>query len=100
MEDRMAWAPRTTGRLPFPLSWPQGTTGARARAAALVRAAYAPVDIAPLVYFRIMFGAIMLWEVFRYFDNRWISGYWIQPAYNFPYAGFEWVRPWPGNGMY
>ena len=32
-----------------------------------------PVDIAPLILFRIAFGAIMGWEVWRHFTNRWID---------------------------
>ncbi len=61
---------------------------------------FAPVDIAVLVYFRIAFGAIMLWEVWRYFHYGWIARYWIDPIFNFTYHGFDWVRAWPGNGMY
>ena len=60
----------------------------------------APVDIASLVYFRIAFGAIMLWEVWRYFNFDWISSYWITPTFHFTYWGFGWVKPWPGEGMY
>ena len=59
-----------------------------------------PVDISSLVFFRVAFGLVMMWEIKRYFANGWISRYWIQPALNFPYDLFEWVRPWPGPGMY
>ncbi len=61
---------------------------------------FAPVDIASLVYFRILFGAILLVEVWRYFHNRWIALEFIRPRFHFTYYGFEWVHPWPGNGMY
>ena len=61
---------------------------------------FAPVDILSLVYFRIAFGAIMLWEVYRYFDHGWIARYWITPTLHFAYYGFDWVRPWGGSGMY
>ncbi|NEQ53091.1 MAG: HTTM domain-containing protein [Leptolyngbya sp. SIO3F4] len=61
---------------------------------------FTPVDIASLVYFRIVFGGIMLWEVWRYFDRGWIARYWIDPILNFPFFGFEWFHPWPGQGMY
>lgn len=61
---------------------------------------FAPVDIASLAYFRIAFGAIMLWEVWRYFDHGWIARYWIAPDFHFKYFGFGWVHPWPGIGMY
>lgn len=64
------------------------------------RRLFAPHDIAALVYFRIAFGAIMLWEVGRYFEHGWIARYWIEPAFHFTYYGFGWVQPWPGAGMY
>jgi vitamin K-dependent gamma-carboxylase len=60
---------------------------------------FAPVDIASLVYFRIAFGALMVWEVLRYFSYGWVHEYYIQPAYHFTYYGFDWVRPWPGDWM-
>jgi len=59
-----------------------------------------PVDIAPLVYFRVLFGAIMFWEVCRYFDNRWIERYFIVPPFHPSYFGFEWVAPLSSRGMY
>jgi vitamin K-dependent gamma-carboxylase len=61
---------------------------------------FAPVDIASLAYFRIAFGAIMLVEVWRYFNYNWIARYFIVPQFHFSYWGFEWVRPWPAAGMY
>jgi hypothetical protein len=61
---------------------------------------FTPVDIASLVAFRIAFGAIMLWEVLRYFSYGWIADYWIRPSFHFTYPGFDWVKPWPGVGMY
>ena len=61
---------------------------------------FAPVDIASLVYFRIAFGAIMLWEVWRYISYGRIARYWIDPTFHFTYYGFEWLRPRPGDGMY
>ncbi len=59
-----------------------------------------PVDISSLVYFRIIFGMVMMWEATKYFENRWITNYWIIPEFNFHYPLFEWVNPWPGQGMY
>jgi len=66
----------------------------------LCAALFKPVDISFLVFFRILFGAIMLWEVYRYFTYGWISRYFIEPAVTFTYYGFSWVQPWPGRGMY
>lgn len=83
---------------------PQAATAApKARGglhiAVLVGRALAPVNIADLVWFRIAFGAILLVEVCRYFQNGWIGIYYVEPAFLFKYYGFGWVRPWPGNGM-
>jgi vitamin K-dependent gamma-carboxylase len=61
---------------------------------------FAPVDIASLVYFRILFGAILLVEIWRYFNNRWIALEYIRPRFHFTYYGFEWVHPWPASGMF
>ena len=63
-------------------------------------ALFEPVDISFLVFFRVVFGGILLWEVYRYFSYGWISRYFIEPAVNFTYYGFSWVKPWPGRGMY
>ena len=61
---------------------------------------FKPKDIISLVIFRVAFGMIMLWEVLRYFENDWIKKYWIEPSFHFTYEGFDWVKPWPGDGMY
>jgi len=59
----------------------------------------APVDSASLVFFRIAFGGMMLWEVWRYFDHGWIERFWVEPLFHFSYYGLNWIRPWPGAGM-
>jgi len=41
-----------------------------------------PVDIAPLVYFRSIFGDIMLWECWRYYSAGWIDRYWIDKPFH------------------
>ncbi len=66
----------------------------------LCAALFTPVDISFLVFFRIVFGGILLWEVTRYFTHGWIARYYIEPALNFTYYGFSWVKPWSGSGMY
>jgi len=63
-------------------------------------ALFEPVDISFLVFFRIIFGGIMLWETYRYFTHGWIRRYFIETTVNFSYYGFSWVKPWPGSGMY
>jgi len=61
---------------------------------------FAPVDIASLVFFRIAFGLIMLWQVWLFFEHNWIKRYWMDTTFHFTYWGFDWVRPWTGDGMY
>ena len=80
----------------LPVDVPHG----RSIPGALGERLFAPVDIASLVAFRIAFGAIMMWEVWRYVTNGWINRYFIEPRFHFTYYGFEWVGPWPGGWMY
>ena len=49
-----------------------------------------PVDISFLVFFRILFGGIMLWEVYRYFTYGWIGRYFVEPVINCTFYGFSW----------
>src|SRR5579864_1152944 len=62
--------------------------------------AFAPVDIASLVFFRIAFGLLMAWEVCRYFKNESVYHYWVEPKFLFKYYGFSWIHPWPGDWLY
>ena len=61
---------------------------------------FAPIDASSLTIFRIGFGFIMLWDMWRYYHHGWIERYYIEPSFYFKYYGFEWVQPWPGDGMY
>lgn len=76
------------------------TTTNQTRSESFFTPLFRQVDIAPLVFFRIFFGAIMLWEVTRYFDHGWISRYFIDPQFHFKYYGFGWVQALPGDWMY
>ena len=53
---------------------------------------FGPVDVAPLVYFRIVFGVTMLWEAANFLRFGWVRQLYLTPAYFFTYQGFEWVR--------
>ncbi len=55
----------------------------------------APVDIASLVYFRIAFGAIMAWEMWRFVDHGWIDRYYTDKDLYFSYWPFTFVEPLP-----
>lgn len=61
---------------------------------------FAPIDIAALVYYRVAFGALALWEVWRFADAGWIERHYIEPGFHFSYYGFAWLQPWSGDGMY
>ena len=76
------------------------SSDAKANSLRLCAVLFEPVDISFLVFFRILFGGILLWEVYRYFTRGWIERYFVEPAVNFTYYGFSWVKPWPGRGMY
>ncbi len=66
----------------------------------LIDRLFEPVDNASIVLFRIAFGAIMFWEVWRYIGYDWIKPSFIDPKFNFPFLGFGWLSPLPGAGMY
>ena len=59
---------------------------------------FEPVDVASLVFFRISFGLVMLWEMFRHWPG--IKWKYLIPIFHFKYYGFEWVKVLPGDGMY
>ena len=59
-----------------------------------------PIDIASLVFFRIVFGAAMLIDVINNFASGWIYTSQIAPKMHFTFYGFAWVQPLPGWGMY
>lgn len=61
---------------------------------------FKPVSIAPLVVFRIIFGALLLFGGIRFLYNGWVDFLYIQPKIYFGYLGFEWVKPLPGICMY
>lgn len=65
----------------------------------LIQKAFKPVYPHSLAAFRIVFGVIMLWEVYRYFRSGWIDRYWSDPVLNFTYGFFHWVQPLPQPGM-
>ncbi|MFK7907101.1 MAG: HTTM domain-containing protein [Chitinophagales bacterium] len=59
-----------------------------------------PIDIASLVFLRIVFGASMLIDVINNFASGWIYSSQIAPKMHFTYYGFGWVDSLPGWGMY
>jgi hypothetical protein len=91
----------TAPRLESPRHVPPGSGLTRGHLLDRVRVGlFAPVDISSIVFLRVAFGAVMMWEVYRYFIYGRIFRYYIEPAIHYTYYGFGWVRPWPGEGMY
>jgi len=81
-------------------SAPRGATGARPAAKRrLVPALFEPVDIAFLVFFRIVFGLVMVPHILIYFVDDHIREFYIAPKFHFTFYGFDWVRP-AGEAMY
>jgi len=79
---------------------PPPVDGAPSRRWTALDGHFAPVDAASLAVFRLAFGGLLLWEVWKFFTNGWIARYYVDPAFHFTYYSFEWVRPWPGQWMY
>lgn len=48
--------------------------------------------LAPLIWFRIVFGALMTVESFGAIATGWVHSTFIEPNYTFPMIGFEWLR--------
>jgi hypothetical protein len=51
-----------------------------------------PVSITPLITFRIIFGALMIFSVVRFMTLGWIEDHYLTPLFHFKYYGFEWVH--------
>lgn len=65
----------------------------RAAAARALGAALAPVDLAWLAAFRVLFGLAMAVSMQRFVANGWIDRFFVEPRFFFKYQGFEWVQP-------
>ena len=61
---------------------------------------YKQIPIYPILYFRIVFGLILIQLLARYFYYDWIRKYFIQPIFFFPHFNWNWLKPLPGLGMY
>ncbi len=59
-----------------------------------------PIDGASLAVFRIGYGSIIVWEVWRAFDSNLIRADYDLPKFMFHWWLFQWVRPLPGVWIY
>jgi len=49
----------------------------------LWRRAFAPVDISSIVFFRIVFGGLVVWHVWRYFVTGTVAALWRSACWRF-----------------
>lgn len=59
-----------------------------------------PVSIQSLVALRILFGAILVWDCWRYFKYDRIYRYYVEPEWTFPYFGLDFIQPLPEPYIY
>jgi len=59
-----------------------------------------PVDGASLGVFRIVFGAMVAIDAYRYVTNGWVEEYFVRPKLHFTYLYFGWVHPLPAPWIY
>lgn len=48
-----------------------------------------------LAVFRILFGALLIWDYWRFIRDDRVRRYWGAPDFHFSCPGFGWVTPWP-----
>ncbi len=61
---------------------------------------FRPIDNAPLIVFRLIFGFIFLYELYYLLKSGWVKRTLIKPSYNFTFFGFEWLNHLMGTYSY
>ena len=59
-----------------------------------------PVDAASVVFFRVCFGVILAFDFVRLLAIGQVKTEFVDAVFHFTLLGFDWVKPWPGDGMY
>jgi hypothetical protein len=57
-------------------------------------------SILPLAIFRIAFGFLMAFSMFRFIYKGWIEDCYITPNFHFTYQYFNWIKPFDTTTMY
>lgn len=65
----------------------------------IIQALFKPIDIAPLVFFRIVGGGLIAIETIGELVTSYHEPY-LQPNFHFSYYFFDWLSPWPPVGMH
>lgn len=71
-----------------------------ARRPGLVARLFEPVDSASLVFLRVAFGVLMIWDFGHYLLGGRLQRFYVNPVFHFKYPGFEWVQVAPPAGMW
>jgi hypothetical protein len=61
---------------------------------------FKPIDNAPLIVFRWLFGALIFLESVGAIFTGWVSSNMVEPNFNFTFIGFEWLNDLLGPQMY
>jgi hypothetical protein len=64
------------------------------------RLLFKPVHSSSLAAYRILFGILNAAGLIRFWHLGWIERSFTNPQFLFKYLGFEWVKLWPGDGIY
>ncbi|MDJ1471925.1 HTTM domain-containing protein [Xanthocytophaga flava] len=67
---------------------------------ALTEACFKPVSPAPLITFRIVFGALLAFSTIRFIWMGWIDTHYSQPVFHFTYYGFRWIPVFSAPVLY
>lgn len=66
----------------------------------MLKKALAPIDNAPLVLFRIIFGFLFVCESFGAIATGWVKSNLVDVQMTFSHIYMDWLQPLPGLGMY
>ena len=58
-----------------------------------------PINGYVIGIFRAIFGLFMAYEIANYLFMGMVHSFFVSPKLNFPYEGFEWLRPLPAPLM-
>ena len=65
----------------------------------LQQRAFAPVDALPIAWFRIAYGATLLYWAWKYCADDRVKHFYVVPRFHFPYYGFDWAQVLSEAGM-
>lgn len=60
----------------------------------MLKKLFQPIDIAPLIFFRVVVGALMTIEMIGEVVTDYSADY-FHPGFHFSYQFFHWLEPWP-----